>query len=204
METQTQGPAWNLNTEYSSTRAPELSADLRKLDSLFDAIEALNPKLESDERIGTAQQLFKLRDQAGVLLQNAATFASCLLSVNSRDAEAQALQGRLQTYQKRFGDAAEPLNQFCDLATDDDISAYLADPDVAAAGFLVNHSRKRRHELLSLKEEGLVNGLSQDGHSRLGPSVFSTLRHPEVQRADRQRRAADGHRPGSRADAAAG
>ena len=141
METQTQGPAWNLNTEYSSALAPELSADLRKLDSLFDAIEALNPKLESDERIGTAQQLFKLRDQAGVLLQNTATFASCLLSVNSRDAEAQALQGRLQTYQKRFGDAAEPLNQFCDLASDEDISAYLADPEVAAARFLVDHLR---------------------------------------------------------------
>jgi oligoendopeptidase F len=83
--------------------------------------------------------------------------------VDSRNADALTLQGRLQSYQKRLGDVCEPLNQFCDLASDEDIAAYLADPDVAPSEFLVRHSRERRHELLSLEEEALVNGLSQDG-----------------------------------------
>lgn len=163
METTIQGPGWELDSEYASTTDPELEADLAKATALFDAIEALNPGLEGDDRVSCAQQVFKLRDQLSVLLQNPSAYANCLLSVNGRDAEALTLQGRLQAYQKRLGDVTEPLSQFCDLASDEDIAAFLADPEVAAAEFVVNHSRARRHELLSLKEEGLVNGLSQDG-----------------------------------------
>ncbi len=55
------------------------------------------------------------------------------------------------------------LNQFCDLAPDEEIDEYLADPAVAPSEFLVRHSRKRRHELLSLPEENLANALAQDG-----------------------------------------
>jgi oligoendopeptidase F len=83
--------------------------------------------------------------------------------VNSRDEAAQALQGRLQAYQKRLDELLEPHAQFCDLADDTTIEAYLADPDVAASQFLVRHSRQRRHELLDLAEETLVTALSQDG-----------------------------------------
>jgi oligoendopeptidase F len=83
--------------------------------------------------------------------------------VNSRDADAQTLQGRLQAYQKRLGDVSEPLSQFCDLASDADIARFLEDPEVAHAEFLIRHSRERRHEILSLEAENLVNGLAQDG-----------------------------------------
>ena len=163
MKEQIQGPAWDLSSEYTATDAPELEADLAKANELFEAIEALNPDLEGDARVGTAQQIFKLREEAAILLQNPAVYANCLLSVDGRDKEALALQGRLQGYQKRLGDVTEPLSQFCDLASAEDIAGYLADPDVGTSEFLVNHSRERRHELLSLDEESLVNGLSQDG-----------------------------------------
>jgi oligoendopeptidase F len=163
MEAQIQGPAWDLSSEYTATDAPELEADLAKASELFDAIEALNPDLEGDARVETAQQIFKLREEAARLLQNPAVYANSLLSVDGRDREAQALQGRLQGFQKRLGDVTEPLGQFCDLASSEDIAAYLADPDVGTSEFLVNHSRERRHELLSLDEESLVNGLAQDG-----------------------------------------
>lgn len=179
MEIQVQGPAWDLGSEYAGPDAAELEADLEQVGVLCDTIEALNPRLESEDRVGVAQQLFKLRDQAGVLLQNPSVFANCLLSVNSRDADAQALQGRLQTYQKRLADATEPLSQFCQLASDEDIAAYLADPEVRDSEFVVRHSRKRRHELLSLAEESLVNGLGQDGlHAwgRLYTQLSGTLR----------------------------
>jgi len=113
-----------------------------------------------------------------VLLQNPSVYANCLLSVNGRDAQARTLQGRLQSIQKRLGDVSEPLNQFCDLASDKEIDAYLADPEVAPAAFVVNHSRERRHELLSLNEERLANGLAQDGihaWSRLYDQLSGTL-----------------------------
>lgn len=178
METQIQGPAWDLSSEYASTDAAELETDLEQVLSLCDAIENLNSKLDGEERISSAQEIFKLQQQAAVLLQNSSVYANCLLSVNGRDAEARTLQGRLQSIQKRLGDVSEPLNQFCDLASDAEIDAYLQDPEVAPAAFIVNHSRERRHELLSLNEERLVNGLSQDGihaWSRLYDSLSGTL-----------------------------
>lgn len=163
METPTQGPAWDLSSEYTGVNAAELEADLTEAASLCDEIAGLNPQLEGSDRVATAQQIFKLRERASILLQNPAVFANCLLSVNSRDADAQTLQGRLQAFQKRLAEVSEPLNQFCDLASDEDIASYLADPDVAPAAFIVNHSRERRFETLSLNEEQLVNGLAQDG-----------------------------------------
>ena len=178
MDNQIQGPAWDLASEYTATDAAELRADLDQVLSLCDAIEALNAELDGPERISTAQEIFRLRQQAAVLLQNPSAYANCLLSVNGRDADARTLQGSLQSIQKRLGDVSEPLNQFCDLATDKEIEAYLADPEVEPAAFVINHSRERRHELLSLNEERLVNGLSQDGihaWSRLYDSLSGTL-----------------------------
>lgn len=163
METTLQGPAWELASEYSSTRALELEADLSSAEKLFSEIEGLNPGLEGDDRITIAQQIFKLREAASILLQNPASYANCLLSVNSRNADAQALQGRLQAFQKRLGDVSEPLSQFCDLASDEEIGLFLEDAEIAPAEFVISHSRERRHETLSLKEESLVNGLAQDG-----------------------------------------
>jgi oligoendopeptidase F len=163
MATPIQGPAWDLRSEYTSPDAKELNADLDRLNELCESVEALNPGLETEDRVRAAQQIYRLKDQASVLLQNPSAYANCLLSVDSRDTAAQNLQGRLQSYQKRLADACEPLNQFCDLASEDEITDYLADPEVAPAEFLVRHSRQRRHELLNLSEESLVNGLAQDG-----------------------------------------
>ena len=163
MEPQVQGPAWQLASEYESTDAPEIDADLEVVDGIFDEMRVLNEGLEGEDRVATAQQLFKLREQAATLLGNLGVYANCLLSVDSRDEDALSLQGRLLDYQKRLGDAAEPLSQFCDLASEADISAFLADPEVAPAEFIVRHSRERSHETLSLNEESLINGLSQDG-----------------------------------------
>ena len=178
MENQVQGPAWDLSSEYTSTSSAELEDDLKEVMQLCASIELLNGKLQEEDRIGTAQEIFKLRQRAAILLQNPSVYANCLLSVNGRDADARTLQGRLQSIQKRLGDVSEPLNQFCDLASEAEIEAYLADPEVAPARFVVSHSRERRHELLSLNEERLVNGLSQDGihaWSRLYDSLSGTL-----------------------------
>ncbi len=73
------------------------------------------------------------------------------------------LQGRLQKFQKRYGELLEPWSEILDLVPDDVVEAYLADPSVAVSAFSVRHGRERRHELLSLAEENLVSGLAQDG-----------------------------------------
>ncbi len=161
------GPHWDLSDEYHSVEDKKLQADLTALEEILDAMAPHNQVLAeaSDEaqQIAAAQTLAKQIEDARRLLSNVATYANCLLSVDSQHEGAQRLSGRLQNYYKRCGDLFEPLSQFIDQADAATIQAYLADPEVKPSAFLVEHSRARRHENLTLAEEGLVNGLSQDG-----------------------------------------
>ena len=161
------GPAWDLSSEYTGLDDTRLQADLDQLQALMEQVSGLNDRLQGDssraDAVETAQRIAKLHDAAAKLLSNVSTFANCLLSVNARDAGAQALNGSLQSYRKQFGEVFEPWSQFVDNADEPQIERYLADPEVAPSAFLVHHSRARRHEKLSLSEENLVNGLSQDG-----------------------------------------
>jgi oligoendopeptidase F len=175
-EHKVEGPSWDLASEYPGPASAELKADLLLLTSLLDRIEALNPilvdvlpmapRLEvaaAAESIAVAQQIFLLSEEAAPLLGNPLTYANCLLSVDAQDEAAQVLQGRLQNYQKRYGELLEPWSEFLDLVSDEIVEAYLADPAVSVSAFSVRHGRERRHELLSLAEENLVSGLAQDG-----------------------------------------
>ena len=171
-----QGESWDLASEYPAADSPELEADLEKLGSLLDEIERRNavlvPALEDAPNlavegatalIAEARAVFALTEDAATIVHDAEGYAECSLSVDSQDAAAQALLGRLQALEKRFANAAEPLSQFLDLAPDAVVDAYLEDPAVAASRFVVGHSRQRRHELLPLDQETLVSSLAQDG-----------------------------------------
>ncbi len=158
-----QGPAWDLSSEYAAPDAPTVEADLDAVTALLDEIEALNVGLTAADPVPTAQAIYKLSVSARELLANLSTYASCRLSVDSRDDAAQHLVGRLTNFEKRSSELLEPLAQFTDLATDDVVDRYLEDPEVAPTSFLVSHSRKRRDEILSLNEENLLSSLSQDG-----------------------------------------
>ena len=171
-----QGESWDLASEYPAADSPELEADLEKLGSLLDEIERRNavlvPALEDAPNlavegatalIAEARAVFALTEDAATIVHDAEGYAECSLSVDSQDAAAQALLGRLQALEKRFSNAAEPLSQFLDLAPDAVVDAYLDDPAVEASRFVVGHSRQRRHELLPLDQETLVSSLAQDG-----------------------------------------
>jgi len=188
----TEGPEWDLSSEYSSATAPELESDLKELEHLLDQIEKANqslvdvlPKIELLELDGAqtliqcAREIYSQFEQASVLLHDTHTFANCLLSVDSQHPDAQKLEGRLQQYSKRFEVAHEPLGQFLDLVNEPIIDCYLDDPETRSSEFKVRRSREKRHELLSLKEENMVSALSQDGiHAwgRLYDQLSGTLR----------------------------
>ena len=170
------GPAWDLDSEYPGPDSAELAGDLRALSDLLDRVEALNVGLiaalphaaglslaAAGRSLELARQIAALAEQAGPLLDNALTYANCLLSVDANDDAAQALQGRLQKYQKRYGDLLEPWSDYLDRVSDEVVEAYLADPTVAHSAYKVRHGRERRHERLGLAEENLVHGLAQDG-----------------------------------------
>ncbi len=149
------GPSWDLASEYRGPESAELTADLRDLSGLLDQIEALNPTLidalpgaaglslaASGASLAVAQQVARLAERAGPLLSNPLTYANCVLSVDAHDDAAQALQGRLQKYQKRYDELLEPWSEYLDLVTNEIVDAYLSDPTVAHSAFKVRHGRQ--------------------------------------------------------------
>jgi oligoendopeptidase F len=137
--------------------------DLQELDQILVEVAILNEQLASSADIGVAQKLALHNEAAGNLLANVSTYARCLLSVDTQDEAAQTLSGRLQSYQKRFGNLFEPWSLFLDEADEATLDQYLIHPETSASAFMVRHQRQRGHENLSLNEENLVHGLAQDG-----------------------------------------
>lgn len=160
------GPPWDLTAEYPGPESAEVENDLQRLDSLLEEIEALTVALaghEQPEAIAAAQRVYQRCVTLQELLGNVTVYADCLLSVDSGDEAAQSLRGRLLNYQKRSAELLQPLAQFVNQASDETIAAYLSDPAVREAEFLVRHARRRRHERLPLEQEQLISALSQDG-----------------------------------------
>ncbi len=171
-----QGVRWDLASEYPAPDSAEIEEDLARLTSLLDEVERLNAALvpllatagalsvgAAQGGIEAARRVFALSEEAAPLLRDPGVYANCRLSVDSGDEGAQALRGRLQSYRKRFAELAEPLAQFLDRAPDVVVEAWLADEATAPARFSVEHSRKRRHELLGIEEETLAAALAEDG-----------------------------------------
>ena len=175
-ETDVQGRSWDLKSEYPAADSPEIEADLAALDALLEDIETQNATLTplldradglsveaAREAVGAARAIHALTERAVQIVHDTEGYAECSLSVDSEDEAAQRLLGRLQSVQKRFANATEPLDQFLNLAPDDVVETYLAHDATAPSRFAVEHARKRRHELLPLDHETLVNSLGQDG-----------------------------------------
>lgn len=171
-----QGAGWDLTGEYPAADSPEIDADLEQARALLADIErrndALIPLLDgaatltiesARDAIGHARKIFAQIERARKLVRDPETYAECSLSVDSQDERAQALLGRLQSVNKRFDELAAPLGRFLDLTPEEVVESYLDDPSVAPSRFRVEHSRRRRHELLPLAEENLVTGLGEDG-----------------------------------------
>ena len=170
------GVSWDLASEYPAPDSGEIEEDLARLTSLLDEVERLNavliPLLDAaggltagaaEGGIEAARRVFAVSEEAARLLRDPGVYANCRLSVDSGDDGAQNLRGRLQSFRKRFVELAEPLSQFLDRAPDEVVEAWLADAATAPARFSVEHSRKRRHELLNIDEETLAAGLADDG-----------------------------------------
>ena len=171
-----QGKSWDLSSEYPAADSAAVEDDLSVLAGLIADIETHNLALTSPlgraaelsvesgaDAVSVARTINGLIERASTIAGDLSGYASCCLSVDSQDAAAQDLQGRLLAVQSRLKNAEEPLGQFLTLVPDVVVEAYLDDDTTAASRFAVEHQRERRHELLPLEQETLVNSLAQDG-----------------------------------------
>lgn len=176
------GPAWDLTSEYESVEAPGLEADLEEAGGILDRVEALNEDLAASKSnagsrslaLECAREIYELRQEASVLLDNISTYARCLLSVDSKDEAAQALLGRLKNVAKRAQQLGEPLRQFLLRADEPVITQFLEDPRTEAAAFEISQLRKLAPQTLPLAEENLITALGQDGVHAWG-SLYGQL-----------------------------
>ncbi len=157
-----EGPSWDLSAEYSDVDDPQIEDDLSRASEQMDQMREINQRFGAGN-VQDAQDLYRLRDQAGTLLSNVSVFARCLLSVDGNHAGARGLIGRLAQFTKRHAVVSEPLAQFLDSADEDAVSEFLMADDLAASDFELTHSRARRHTSLGLDKEQLIQGLAQDG-----------------------------------------
>ena len=171
-----QGVPWDLSSEYESADCSAINTDLVLASELMDQMTEQNSVLvallEQAESLGVeeaaggiaaAREIHRLREEVRLLLDNPESYADCCMSVDSQDEAAQVLSGRLQSYQKRFTELSQPWSQFLDLVSLEVVEAYLDHELTRATRFVVEHARKRRDFNLSLVEETLISGLSQDG-----------------------------------------
>lgn len=184
------GPAWDLSSEYSSILDSRVEEDLKRLESLLDAIESRSADLlpygevnadygeVSSSLIDRLCEIHELGEDADTLLSNLETYTDCLLSVDGLDEAARAFNGRLIPFRVRYLEAMQSSKQCIKVSPDWFIGQYLADPRVASTKFAVGHARRLKDQLLPLAEENLVNGLAQDGvhaWSRLYDQLSSSI-----------------------------
>ena len=171
-----QGRSWDLSSEYPAADSAAVEDDLSALAGLIADIETRNRALTSlldraaelsvesgADAVPVARTVHGLIERAATFAGDLAGYASCCLSVDSRDAAARDLQGRLQAVQSRLKNAAEPLDQFLSRVPNEVVESYLDHDATRPSRFAVEHQRKRRDELLPLEQETLVNSLAQDG-----------------------------------------
>ncbi len=175
------GPSWDNSSEYPTLHSPELYADLSHAEELTASLAALGKKLsplvakanqlsgvEREQGVCWAQEATILGEKASILLRNVATYLSCELSVDGKNAAAKTLAGKAEALEAQLGQAYNALEQLLKLADDQFIEAYLKPEAIAPHRFHVMHERQLQDQALSLAEEDLIIGLNVNGPKAWG------------------------------------
>lgn len=181
-----QGPAWNNSSEYPSLASNEFTHDRATVDTLVrrirDDIEQIRPAMDKalsstgvteDERRHLAlalQGISEVFDQASVLVMNLSTYASCELSVDSRNEEANRVLNELVVVGSELDSAQKPFDLFLRKAPESIVKAYLDHPHTRPEEFSVRQARLDADIALSEAEETLATQLKT-----FGPSAWGSL-----------------------------
>lgn len=185
-------PAWNLGTEYDSFDDPRFFADLEEAKAILCGLEAKQAELKQlltgldalDPGVDLAaldllSWVFTQGEALGDRLQNLATYASCVASVDGSDSRAKEYRGVLSSLHARVEAALGAAEILLARAPEPFITALLARPEAAGQAFRVGQLRKYRARLLDLSVESALSSLGPDGHhawSRLYDAITGTAK----------------------------
>lgn len=174
-------PGWDNTTEYQGLDTSDFTADLNRLSELTALIEDQSARLGGAllhrehtsagwrALIPTAQELYRLNDEAGRILSNLSVFAECEASLDAKNILARSLGNDLQARGARLAELAAPLRHFSLRLPEDLLAEYLSDSQVRESEFAIRYGRARIADtLLPVREEQLLDALEVNGITAWG------------------------------------
>ncbi|MBE9059497.1 M3 family oligoendopeptidase [cf. Phormidesmis sp. LEGE 11477] len=178
---------WDNAQFFTSTADPAIASTISQLRQDIDAIAAacqpFTAKVDTAETIQSGDYTTLIDQVRPIHLQrndvlkrlgNVNTYIYTALSVDTQDADANTWMPILQKLSADLSEGMTPLNVFLQRASEDFITALLADPALSEIDFLLRHSRKEKDFLLSVAEEQLMTALATNGLHTWG-NLYSEL-----------------------------
>lgn len=170
------GPTWDNSSVYSSLSAPEVSEDLKAIESFLLRLDHLTEELDksaSSQSFGGTLPFFleslETLDSSLILLRTLMTYCNCRLSVDAKDSEAQSFLSSLDPQWIRWSTHHSSVMTFLVQVPESEWKEWQKDDGIISREFLLKEKRSwSAYQLFASQEEVLastkVNGLDAWGN----------------------------------------
>ncbi len=167
---------WDNTDYFTDSEDPQIAATIENLGTGITALSRacepfaqliaglpLPPTTNHAETITQLATNYEQQLALGRTLRNTSMFIHSCLSVNARDAAANATLPVLQQLGAQLGSAMHPVFGFLARADDEFIEELLRHKSLADLSFTLAQMRKMKDQLLPVEQEQLVTGLAVTG-----------------------------------------
>ncbi len=183
-------PSWDLSIAYQDLSDQRIQDDIALVEQ---CIELLNKQSADCQNVEVMQNAILTKEAASRLAGTISNFANCYASVDSTNADAKALLGRMTRIFSELSQAFSAFELTLTHADDEFISRVLdhENSDISGQAFSILNMRKLADTRLSTDEEKLLSAMSVDGKSAWGKlydnltgSLKVTLEHGDGSREE--------------------
>ncbi len=174
-------PRWDLDVFFEGgSNSPQFAAYLQ---SIKEDIEALDKKM-SLWTCNSAGELKELLDKVAnleVRMSQSGGFISCLEAQDTTDRKASQLKSEFTGLSAAFMGIMTKLEERIAALDEDSFQSFIREDSLKELAFILQETRERSQEKLSVKEETLIQKLSVDGYhgwGQLYSKIVSSLKIP--------------------------
>ncbi|WP_304457946.1 M3 family oligoendopeptidase [Alicyclobacillus sendaiensis] len=168
---------WDLESLYpGGSHSPQFRNFLDDLETnatSFSMVLQNTPGAMQSPDMGLKAVILTMQDLS-MRLREASAFVSCLTAQDVHDAEAKALQTRVNRIRATLTSALALLDERLQQAGEDSIRALLGDPELAPLAFAIEERIARSRRRLPAEQERLIARLSSDGYIAWG-ELYDTI-----------------------------
>jgi oligoendopeptidase F len=172
LTTKTYSEVWDLDVFFKGgSSSPELRSHLDLLKKELDSFEKMLSAFEVPQSGSDAEKIAFIIEETKQVAENltqAGAVVGCYLAQDTKDKQANLLQGEIGSIGARFSSSMLVIQQLLS-KTDDTVWASLMDSkQLKQFSFVLNEWRDEAKELLSEKEEDMITALGVDGYHGWG------------------------------------